>query len=76
MRATRSDDSDEWASRSAQDDNRPVILKREALKNPGRRRTRSGRRPGSSRASTEFPVLRTGSFADAQDDSATVILRP
>ena len=40
MRATRSDDSDEWASRSAQDDTPfPVILKREALKNPVRRRT-------------------------------------
>ena len=45
VRATPSDDSDEWASRFAQDDSVTVILKRKALKNPGCRRTCCGRVP-------------------------------
>ena len=64
MRATRSDDSDEWASRSAQDDNRPVILKREALKNPGCRRTYYGYSLSYGRGPSRAPE----GYRCAQDD--------
>ena len=78
VRATRNDDSDEWASRCAQDDSIPVILKRAALKNPGRRRTRSvnlpfyGReprvpRPGSLSYGWDPRVPRPGSLSYGWD---------
>ena len=54
----------DWGKALARDDSVTVILKREALKNPVCQRI----------APLHPAVLRTGSFADAQDDRCFVIL--
>ena len=73
VRATPSDDSDEWASRFAQDDSVfPVILRSGTTKNPGCRRTCSGYSPLYARGPR---VPRRGIGLRPQDDSVTVILK-